>query len=417
MLDAATRDSVESQKMGSILVMEGSCWEDGIDGSFQFPRQDLQLMNQITRSIPSRIICIHNCFPDALVFRFLAKIVTLHAVVGSMARLRLKFQVGDELEMRYNLKSLGIPIHLLARTDSGTIKMTNHNAWMKTRKHLEENENRKPGEDGFVVECPLTNDIVFRQGTPYWDNPGNSVFRDLIMDYWGKKQVLGEKHQRGTHDTFVTPEEDTHSFSSSDCNHCTGGSSVDAAIDNHQPSSKVESDRHLDFRDWVIEEVLNHRNGRFLEWDKGLKSFLVVTSLHKIQKKVSVSIYNCRKKASAVAHIRNIIISDWASPPNGVRHFPSNRWTSARCLPTLTPTNHHSSGPYNSESSGSSDDRAYQFLEEGPPSVVEGCWQRQETDTHRNNPSRKRPRVGTTSRDFPFGFVKQSMIEKDSKSR
>jgi len=367
--------------MGSILVMERYFWEDGIDGSFEFPQQDLRLMIQMVRSVPSRIVAVHNCWPEAPVFRFLSKILALHALVGSN-RLRLKLQVGDELEMRYNLKSLGIPIHLTARTESGTIKLANHNAWMKIRKRLERGGNGNPDDEidvefdkETIVECPLTNDIVFRQGTPYWDNPGNGVFRDLILDYWEKKQALDEKSQIDTPDPSLPPEEGSATSSISESNQGA------ATTNSFHQKGRMESDRHLDFRDWLIEEVHNRMNGRFLEWNKDLKSFVVVTDIVKIQKKVSVSIYNCRKKASAMMQVRRLAAGESENKPNPV--------PSAHDIP-----DNSDSG----RSASNDDDNAYQFIEGGPPTVVECCFgATQEAVVPPASPTRKKQKVGIAS--------------------
>jgi len=252
--DASTRDSPESQKVGSILITDGSCWKDE-------NRENSKLIKNLVTSVPTRIVAIHTRWRSF----FNEAVLNLGP--------RLKIQAGDDLEMKHNLKSFGIPIHLLARTRAGSIKLNHHSAWLNTRKILEqpgsgiytyktEDENVHKAN---IVDCPLTNDIIFRQGTPYWDNPGNSIFRDLILGYWEKKQALDEK---------------------------------DILSEQHQQAStKTESDRHLYFRDWVIEEILTRRKGRFLQWNKDLKSFSVMTNNFQIQKKVAISIYNCRKKS------------------------------------------------------------------------------------------------------------------------
>jgi hypothetical protein len=360
--------------------MERYFWEDGIDGSFEFPKQDLRLMIQMVRSVPSRMVAVHICWPEAPVFRFLSKILAFHAFVGSN-RLRLKLQVGDDLEMRYNLKSLGIPIQLTARTESGTIKVANHNAWMKIRRRLEGGRNGIPDDEiGWevdketIVECPLTNDIVFRQGTPYWNNPGNGLFRDLILDYWEKKQAMDEKSQTETPDPSLPPEGGSASSSISESNQGA------ATTNSYQQKGRTESDRHLDFRDWLIEEVHNRMNGRFLEWNKDLKSFVVVTDIVKIQKKVSVSIYNCRKKASAMMQMRKLAAGESENKPNPV------------------PSAHDILDNSDSGCSDSNDDdSAYQFIEGGPPPVVECCFGTQEAVVPPASPTRKKQKVGIAS--------------------
>ena len=356
--------------MGSILVMEGYCWEDGIDGSFQFPKEDLRLMKQIVSSIPSRVVAIHNSWPDAPVFRFLAKIIAIHGVVGSMQRLRMKFQVGDEMEMRYNLKAYGIPIHLVARSETGTIKCTHHVAWMRTRKLIEDSgygdnsDETSPSplsvkNNEIVVECPLTNDVIFRQGNPYWENPGNSAFRDLIHAYCDSKTTITDDTKNESleeENAFLEMSSSIHNIDLSDnldenlvdTEAIIFSPSDDKSnVNSNDKTRRVESERHIEFRDFLIEDVCNRRGGRFLEWAKNLKSFVVMWDKNKIEKKVSVSIYNCRRKASSATSVTS----------------------------TATTVRIRKVNPYDGASNSTTDDggdKAYQFIN-SDPSVLEDC--------------------------------------------
>jgi hypothetical protein len=105
--------------------------------------------------------------------------------------------------------SAGIPIELLPSTDTGNIKSVNLRHWMKLRKHLEcekqksyssdsDNSNSGGGYDSGgvsttssaittttttihdIVECPLSNDVIFRRGKTMNVHPGNVKFQNLI---------------------------------------------------------------------------------------------------------------------------------------------------------------------------------------------------------------------------------------------
>eukprot|EP00535_Pseudo-nitzschia_heimii_P007973 CAMPEP_0197177948 /NCGR_PEP_ID=MMETSP1423-20130617/3372_1 /TAXON_ID=476441 /ORGANISM="Pseudo-nitzschia heimii, Strain UNC1101" /LENGTH=661 /DNA_ID=CAMNT_0042627575 /DNA_START=57 /DNA_END=2042 /DNA_ORIENTATION=+ len=353
--DAATRDSAESQKTGSILVMEGYCWEDGIDSPNEFSKDDLELIRKIVVSVPSRIVAIHSCWPDAPIFKSFAKVLAL--AISRTERLRLRVQIGNPLEMRYNLKSHGIPVDLLARTESGTMKLGNHIAWMKIRKRLERrqllrhlhkprnglstavtttrnknlvvfkhgtNNNNDQDEDAVIVECPLMTDVAFRQGTQYWHNPGNDVFRDMIIEYLGRKHQIWERSSNSNSSTA----KDLH---------------------NSLFSEDFKGNSHIEFREWVIQQILESWNGRFLEWDKDLKAFCVMTDIRRIRSKVSVSIYNYRKVAGlspSIERARYLLVNpesrnDGHNASSDEKRvaidYPSSSFLKERASPDTTP--------------------------------------------------------------------------------
>ena len=84
------------------------------------------------------------------------------------------------IELKYTLKGYGIPVELIPLTDTGNIKTAYLKQWIKLRKNLESlNENRGIS-DGSIIECPGSNDVVFRQGTSVSCHPGNVQFRCLL---------------------------------------------------------------------------------------------------------------------------------------------------------------------------------------------------------------------------------------------
>ena len=274
LLDALSRMDVEGQQKGVVLITEGSCWCPSTAGnekrsslslSFPHPQEGLFFTKLLFESVPCRFAAIHNCWPDRPAFRLIANLLTVYGVSGSTQRLRLKFHIGDELEMRYRLKSFGIPIELLPITETGTIKLTNHNYWMKTRKQIEQ------GLDSNVtiVECPGTNDVVFRQGTSSMENPGNVQCRDLIL-------TLLEEKYRG----IPTP--------------MTVASASSVAV-NETISIGTKQQQLL------IEIIVNQFNGHFLEWDKNRNTWVQMTDQGKIKQKASVLLCSIEKRYRRIA--------------------------------------------------------------------------------------------------------------------
>ena len=271
MTDVLTRNNIESQQTGLVVIGEAYMWSPGDSGSrdkhsksflsFPHPQEGVHHIRRLFDSMANRLIAVHNCWPDRPAFRIISKLLTIYGVSGSTQRLRLKFHVGDELEMRYRLKSYGIPIELLPITDTGSIKLINHNHWIKTRKYMERNID--DNINVTIVECPGLNDVVFRQGTSSMENPGNVVCRDLVLS-------LLEDRDRATGNT---------------ANHC-----------NTIISSSVAAKVHHEFVDRLVDQIENQHGGRFLEWDKQRGTWTQMIGGAKVKQKVSVLVHAIDKR-------------------------------------------------------------------------------------------------------------------------
>ena len=148
----------------------------------------------------ARASAIHICTPDTPFFRFQRSASVLQ--VSKQQRSRIKFHVGEPVELRYSLQSYGIPTENIPITWSGTIKNAYLKSWMKLRKAIEDDREtmrrhmiqfQPPGFQSIsdiartyksamsnVVECPNSNDVAFRQGTSLNCHPGNVRFRSLV---------------------------------------------------------------------------------------------------------------------------------------------------------------------------------------------------------------------------------------------
>jgi len=275
--DVITRTDIESQQRGTVVITESYCWSSEDSGrdrrsksslKFPHPQESLYYTKRLLESMPNRMIAIHNCWPDRPAFRIISKLLTIYGVSGATQRLRLKFHIGDELEMRYRLKSYGIPVELLPITETGSVKMINHNYWIKTRKHVEQGIDTNV----TVVECPGSNDVVFRQGTSSMENPGNVKCRDLILSFLENRD--GEMHHAGTGSSG------------------TNSSSMAAKFLN----DSVER---------LVDEIECYRCGRFLEWDKNRSTWIQMMDRHKVNQKVSVLIQSIDKRYRRTLALNN----------------------------------------------------------------------------------------------------------------
>jgi len=298
--DVASRDSIESQQKGVVAIAHphGIC--------FDLQNHELYLVHRLSVSVPTRMVASHNFCLDFSGYKLLAKVVVAHVISGGKHKqiIRQKFQVGlNDTEMRYYLQGFGIPVQFFPLTETGTIKMNYFNKWIKTRSYLEAREeeeaerNKKNANEktkGFkkkkkdksivVVECPLLNDVVFRQGKPYKENPGNDVLRDSILEEMNRKMLasLESNSYYGN-----TNRMNGHSNNHGNGNH--HGRDTNGALD-----SSTEQ-----FCNWLIEEIENNRKGRFLTWDGSLNSWVLMSDTFKIRRKISVSLYNYEKRHSA----------------------------------------------------------------------------------------------------------------------
>ncbi|OEU12029.1 hypothetical protein FRACYDRAFT_263374 [Fragilariopsis cylindrus CCMP1102] len=375
--DVCTRDSIESQRKGAISITHQSAWTSGIttpssssgsgsgeatDGSlsdtscsattsssvnskrslkssnnntsssskFQVPHKELKMVNDLFASIPTRITANHNLYPDTSIYRFISKLIMVSVVSGSTQRLRQKFHFGDEIELRYQLQGFGIPINLIPSTETGTVKLHNFNAWMKTRQIVEENPNDNnqytykikntntknsskvtattTTVTNIIVECPGTNDVIFRRGQSFKEHPGNDVFRDSILNYLTEKDNNNEVSTSTSTSIMSTAGSSAGSnYDSKNNNTVTAASMMvcDDSTTTKDNDSNNNRDRDELFCHWLLHEIQDSpRNGRFLEWDTDLNSWIQMFDSYKIKRKISVSLYNYEKRYSSKLRLR-----------------------------------------------------------------------------------------------------------------
>lgn len=185
-------------------------------------------------AVPMRVAAIHICFPYTALFHVLTNI---YAVALGQWNSRVKFHLRETIELRYELKGYGIPIELIPSTDTGNVKCLNLKQWIKLREFLEKypsssmTGNHSDSDDAMdieqtssssipqgylpqqqqqynhlqhyqqiqysnqyqiqqkqqqrqqlmmIVECPGSNDVIFRRGKSMTYHTGNVMFQSLI---------------------------------------------------------------------------------------------------------------------------------------------------------------------------------------------------------------------------------------------
>jgi len=191
-------DHLETQVKGAIVIIMPSyhhVYENrGLEGSLNWTRRRLEAAQLAGLIVPVRACAVHLCYPNTALAKAVASIFT---IVGSSRLSMVKFHFGNPIELRYQLQGYGIPTDLIPSTDTGNVKSVNLKQWMKLRKYLEWRtqeiktmwESEESDESSLsleirtfsqIVECPASNDVLFRRGRAMNYHPGNVKFLNLI---------------------------------------------------------------------------------------------------------------------------------------------------------------------------------------------------------------------------------------------
>ena len=84
-----------------------------------------------------------------------------------------------DTELRYKIKGYGIPVDYIPVTGTGNIKLNYLKQWISVRKIVEATQGRLAY--GTIVECPGSNDVIFKPGKRLIFHPGNALFQELIL--------------------------------------------------------------------------------------------------------------------------------------------------------------------------------------------------------------------------------------------
>jgi len=175
----AASEDVETQRKGiTSIVWPGSKTAPG-DEPRNLKMNRIIFMKRIYGNLPIRTCSVHFCIPDTPFFH---AVRTIFILSMSPYWQRMKFHVGEIIELQYTIQGFGVPIELIPLTDTGNIKTTYLKQWMKLRRMIEVMKVTEGTDDTFVsiIECPGSNDVVFRSGTSMSCHPGNVRFRCLV---------------------------------------------------------------------------------------------------------------------------------------------------------------------------------------------------------------------------------------------
>jgi len=262
MLLAGTRD-IESQQKGIVTVVWPSA---SSPSSACIKNKNKQLLyvsytNIAMAALPIKICAVHyfilynysyrRCLRPSE--RMLFKIIM--GIVSSMLP-RIKVNIGGEAELRKKLLGYGIPDNLIPITSSGAAKKIEFKKWLRLQRRIEDLGTAEESSISPPIDCPGSNDVVFRNGSSMLSNPGNVMYRSLIES----------KIQEVTSKTDIWRTMTT-----------TRKTKVDVATE-------------------IIEEISQRRKGRFLEWDNDNSCWIEFQDLSLVKSKIAISYRDLKLK-------------------------------------------------------------------------------------------------------------------------
>jgi len=237
-------EDIETQRKGIVSVLwpydenekedSDRTWETMIRPSL---RKDTSIYKKKSDiAMPVRVISRHMYFKDTPFYHALSALYFF--VLSTEDKLHYKSHSGEPIELLYTLGSYGIATDLVPVSCTGVVKSSHMNAWLNYQRAHE--QNIKSGNDvEEMIDCPRSNDVIFRKGTTFRSNPGNTYYRMLIEKY---------------------------------------------SIEHANGDRKLKCDITLR----IIDEV-QERAGRFLEWSREKKIWVLIKSRDRVRRKIAAA--------------------------------------------------------------------------------------------------------------------------------
>ncbi len=297
--NSITFRDVESQRRGVVVVVDMVAWNGISLNIIMLEKRSNHMKQLFLAAIPARIVAMHHCLPDTPLTRIVKILLATTNITSQSQRLRVKFHLSEgirssassgdyspALYTRYRMKGYGIPIELLPCIKAGRITTKNHALWARKRKYFEEchfvGASDASGNGAFrvqfsdqhtpvlIVDCPGSNDILFRQGKNMMEHPGNVMFRDLILNYLDREEAWKAESAVG----------------------CSKRNNSNTTIHNQRVDvlspEAAGYGKHGFINALILNEIFNQRKGRFLEWDLEYLVWTVMTDLNAIKNKISI---------------------------------------------------------------------------------------------------------------------------------
>mmetsp|Transcript_1263 Transcript_1263/g.2683 ORF Transcript_1263/g.2683 Transcript_1263/m.2683 type:complete len:456 (-) Transcript_1263:242-1609(-) len=158
----------DTQRLGLVYLL----WFDStLDVSFDMERY--KLAAKLRELVTVRTCSVHICAPPKPIFQWGLYVMTFQ--ISRKNRAKVTVHLGSPTELKYKVQTFGIPADEIPNTREGNIKKSNpyFRLWLKVREEIEKGQ-------VDVIECPLVNDVIFRQGKTSSGHPGNAILLSLI---------------------------------------------------------------------------------------------------------------------------------------------------------------------------------------------------------------------------------------------
>jgi hypothetical protein len=252
-------EDLETQHKGIVLLVFPG--DNARETFLRLPSaKEIINIKRMQNSFPYRVAAVHCCMPDTPFFRIVRAIIAMNSTDD--LRVRMRFSIGRNVEIRYQLLGYGIPVSTIPLTDTGTVKNKHLLQFIMTRRAIEDalsSEDRSQTYWKEFIDCPFSKDVVFRSGTASLVHPGNVNFRELIALYY-------------------------------------------------QQHNQAESTDEKKALSWKIVHLVNATGGRFLEWDRSKGCWTPMLDQSQIRVKVALTLRDF-KKVIQVARNSQVIAS------------------------------------------------------------------------------------------------------------
>jgi len=274
-------DDFESQRNGIVILLFPNA--EIAQTKLRYPiNSGGRLVQMVLQCVPIRVAAIHFCTPANDPFFKIVRSVFALALVGGR-RSRLRFHSGGPIELKYRIKSFGIPVDLLPLTSTGNVKTTYLKQWIRLRNFFEKNVSdedfvrciggikRKAGmptttlgidvktgstDHETLIECPQSTDVVFRPGKPAMNHPGNVAFRSII----------------------------------------------ESKSNQHEAATQTEKTL---LAKQVVDEMIVQKGGRFLVWEERFCCWKAITAFDQQRNKVAIAFRNFKSHKKALAKMKD----------------------------------------------------------------------------------------------------------------
>ena len=159
---------------------------------------------------------------------------------------------GRAPELRSILSSYGFPVSLIPATQSGAVKTVEFKKWLKLQRRIDDLDT---GQENIpYIDCPGTNDVVFRPGSSMISNPGNVMFRSLVE------------------------------------------SKVKEVVSNIESGTKLPQKTKEDIATEIMDEISQRQDARFLWWDNDYGCWVEFEDLKQVRSKIAITYRDLKLK-------------------------------------------------------------------------------------------------------------------------